>query len=148
MEAVFASVVPGQLMEGTICGQIAFPSWLGKNSRQNKMDRLLQELQMHMRLRISASKRAVNLDYLPHLVRGIVGPLRRDGIQGVDQAVRAMENYDLIREDLDSLLELSQWPNKPDIMAGNQKTTIRGIPLHSRLHQVECNPLMQRDRTT
>ncbi len=117
---MFASVVPGQLMEGTMCGQINFPSWLGKNSRTNKMDRLLQELQIHTRLRISASKRSFNIDYLPHLLQSVVGPLRRDGAQGVESAVHAMEEYDLLREDLDSLLELSQWPNKPDIMAGNQ----------------------------
>ena len=119
VEAMFASVIPGQLMEGHIGGQIQFPSWLGKNSRQNKMDRLLQELQIHMRLRISGSKRAVNLDYLPLLVDAIVGPLKREGSSGVESAVRAMENYDLMREDLDSLLEVAQWPNRPEIMAGN-----------------------------
>ena len=118
VEAMFASVIPGQLMEGRIAGQINFPSWLGKNSRQNKMDRLLQELQLHMRLKISASKRALNLDYLPHVINSIVGPLRRDASQGVDASVKAMESYDLMREDLDSLLEVGQWPNRPEIMAG------------------------------
>lgn len=119
VEAMFASVIPGQLMEGHVGGQIQFPSWLGKNSRQNKMDRLLQELQIHMRLRISGSKRAVNLDYLPLLVDAIVGPLKRQGAAGVESAVKAMENYDLMREDLDSLLEVAQWPNRAEIMAGN-----------------------------
>lgn len=118
VEAVFASVVPGQLMEGFISSQVAFPSWLGKNSRTNKMDRLLQELQMHMRLKICGSKRAVNLDYLPHVLNSIVGPLKRSGADGVAEAISAMESYDLMREDLDSLLELAQWPHKPDIMAG------------------------------
>ena len=118
VEAVFASVVPGQLMEGFISSQIAFPSWLGKNSRTNKMDRLLQELQSHMRLKISGSKRAVNLDYLPHILNSIIGPLKRSGADGVTEAIRAMESYDLMREDLDSLLEVAQWPHKPDIMAG------------------------------
>ncbi|EFX80623.1 hypothetical protein DAPPUDRAFT_318220 [Daphnia pulex] len=118
VEAVFASVVPGQLMEGFISSQIVFPSWLGKNSRTNKMDRLLQELQTHMRLKISGSKRAVNLDYLPYVLNSIVGPLKRSGADGVSEAIRAMESYDLMREDLDSLLEVAQWPHKPDIMAG------------------------------
>ena len=105
-------------MEGRIGGQINFPSWLGKNSRQNKMDRLLQELQLHMRLKISASKRALNLDYLPHVINSIVGPLRRNGAAGVEASVRAMDDYDLIREDLDSLIEVGQWPNRTEIMAG------------------------------
>ena len=118
VEAVFASVMPGQLMEGYMGGQTQFPQWLGKNSRQNKMDRLLQEIQIHTRIRISASKRALNLDYLPSLIRGVVGPLRRDGVEGVKPAIHAMESYDLLREDLDSLCELAQWPNRPEIMAG------------------------------
>lgn len=58
-EAIFASVVPGQLLEGHVGGQIQFPSWLGKNSKQKKIDRLLQELQLHMRLKISASKQVL-----------------------------------------------------------------------------------------
>merc|ERR1712071_234645 len=118
VEAMFASVIPGQLMEGRIGGQINFPSWLGKNSRQNKMDRLLQELQLHMRLKISASKRALNLDFLPHVINSIVGPLRRNGSAGVEASVGAMDDYDLIREDLDSLIEVGQWPNRTEIMAG------------------------------
>ena len=124
VEAVFASLVPGQLMEGYIGSKIEFPSWLGKNSRQNKMDRLLQELQSHMRLRVSGSKRAVNLDYLPHILNAIVGPLKRSGADGVAEAIRAMESYDLMREDLDSLLEVAQWPHKPDIMAGNEVASL------------------------
>nr|CAG4641095.1 EOG090X0AVC [Eulimnadia texana] len=117
-EAVFASVVPGELMEGHFTGQIAFPAWFGKNSRQGKMDRLLQELHLHMRLRISASKRALNMDYLPYIINGIVGPLRHEGTEGAEKSVKVMENYDLLREDLDSLLEVGQWPEKPDLMAG------------------------------
>ena len=30
-EAMFASVIPGEYMEGFVSGQIQFPSWLGKN---------------------------------------------------------------------------------------------------------------------
>ena len=144
VEAVFASVVPGQLMEGRINANIGFPCWLGKNSRTTKVDRLLQELQMHMRLRISGSKRAVNLDYLPHIVNAIVRPLRRDGAMGVDEAIRALESYDLTKDDLDSLLELSQWPfsssnTAADLMPGNylllprNNSLYRGAPLSSFL---------------
>ena len=38
-------------MSGHLSAQIEFPAWFGKNSRRNKLDRLAQELQMHMRLR-------------------------------------------------------------------------------------------------
>ena len=40
--ALFNSVLPGEYMSGFLHGQIQFPAWLGKNSRRNKMDRILQ----------------------------------------------------------------------------------------------------------
>ena len=45
-EAIFASVIPGEYMSGHVAGQIEFPKWLGMYSRQNKFDRILQELQV------------------------------------------------------------------------------------------------------
>ena len=45
-EAIFASVIPGEYMAGHVAGRIEFPQWLGKYSRQNKFDRILQELQV------------------------------------------------------------------------------------------------------
>lgn len=57
VQAVFSSVVPGDFMEGHLTSQINFPTWLGKNSRRSKFERLLQELHMHMRLRYALSFR-------------------------------------------------------------------------------------------
>lgn len=51
VQAMYSSVIPGEYMAGTMHGQIQFPSWLGKFSKQNKNDRILQEIQSHMRLR-------------------------------------------------------------------------------------------------
>ncbi|GBO45999.1 Replication factor C subunit 1, partial [Araneus ventricosus] len=50
-QAIFASVVPGELMKGHLRQMINFPAWLGKNSNRNHMDRVLQELHVHMRMR-------------------------------------------------------------------------------------------------
>jgi len=114
--ALFNSVLPGEYMEGTMHGQIQFPSWLGKNSRRSKMDRILQELQLHTRMKAGVSKTAFNLDYAQPLRDFITMPLRTSGAEGVDDAVQHMETYALLREDLDGLLEVTQWPNKPDPM--------------------------------
>ena len=50
-QAVFSCVLPGEAMSGHLAGEIEFPSWLGNNSKKNKMDRLSQELHMHTRLK-------------------------------------------------------------------------------------------------
>ena len=46
-QAIFATVVPGVKLCGTM-GLAAFPSWFGKNSKCQRVDRILQELQKHM----------------------------------------------------------------------------------------------------
>ncbi|XP_021919425.1 replication factor C subunit 1 isoform X2 [Zootermopsis nevadensis] len=113
-QAMLSSVLPGHIMEGHLTSQISFPAWLGKNSRRSKFERLLQELHMHMRLSISGSKEAVNLDYLTHLRDSVVSPLINNGLDGVAATIHIMQNYYLLREDIDSLMEISLWPNQKD----------------------------------
>ena len=115
-EAIFASVIPGEYMAGHVAGQIQFPRWLGQYSRQNKFDRILQELQMHTRLSAGLSKSSLNRDFVQHLRNNILRPMKRDGAEGVPDSVRAMEFYSLMREDLDNLLEITTWPDQPDPM--------------------------------
>ncbi|KAJ8676241.1 hypothetical protein QAD02_012027 [Eretmocerus hayati] len=116
IQAVFSSVLPGSIMSGFFNCQTNFPSWLGKNSRANKCDRLLQDITIHARISTGVSKEAINLDYLKMLVDSIVRPLAVDGLEGVDNALEVMNKYHLTREDLDSLVELNKWPHTRDPM--------------------------------
>ena len=50
VQAMFSSVIPGEYMSGYVKGKIEFPVWLGKFSKTNKFDRMLQELQTHTRM--------------------------------------------------------------------------------------------------
>ncbi|XP_034114880.2 replication factor C subunit 1 [Drosophila albomicans] len=115
-QAVFSSVLPGEYMCGHFTGQINFPGWLGKNSKTTKRSRLAQELHDHTRVCTSGSKLSVRLDYAPFLLANIVRPLSKDGQEGVAAALDVMKDYHLLREDLDSLLELTAWPGKKSPM--------------------------------
>ncbi|KAH8359085.1 hypothetical protein KR093_004234 [Drosophila rubida] len=115
-QAIFSSVLPGEYMCGQFTGQINFPGWLGKNSKSTKRGRLAQELHDHTRVRTSGSKLSVRLDYAPFLLANIVRPLAKDGPEGVAAALDVMKDYHLLREDLDSLLELTAWPGKKSPM--------------------------------
>ena len=109
-EAMFASVIPGEYMEGFMSGQIQFPNWLGKNSKTNKIDRLLQEIQIHTRLSAGMAKSALNQDFAQYLRDAIVKPMTgQDGSSGIAKSVQVMNDYSLLREDLDNLIELSTW---------------------------------------
>ena len=96
--------------------QLKYFQWLGKYSRQNKFDRMLQELQIHTRLSAGLAKSSLNLDYVQHLKDTIVRPMKTNGGDGVQDSVKAMDFYKLLREDLDNLLEITTWPNQPDPM--------------------------------
>ncbi|XP_034486771.1 replication factor C subunit 1 [Drosophila innubila] len=115
-QAVFSSVLPGEYMCGHFTGQINFPGWLGKNSKSNKRARLAQELHDHTRVCTSASKLSVRQDYAPFLLANIVRPLALEGQEGVSSALNVMKDYHLLREDLESLIELTSWPGKKSPM--------------------------------
>lgn len=111
-QAMYASVIPGHEMSGHMTGQIQFPGWLGKNSRTTKMRRLCQEIHGHTRLSTSGSKSSIYLDYASHLRDAIVNPLIKDKADGITQSLEVLQSYNLLREDMDSLVELSVWPGQ------------------------------------
>ncbi|GAB6018816.1 replication factor C subunit 1 [Chamberlinius hualienensis] len=111
-EAMFASVIPGNLVEGHLSNMINFPSWLGRNSTRSKNDRILQELHLHTRLRISGSKEDLNCDYLPFLRNAIVRPLVSRQQDGIQEAISVMNEYCLRKEDLDAIIDVCTWPKQ------------------------------------
>lgn len=64
----------------------------------------------------SGSKSSIFLDYATHLRDAILNPLLQDKTDGIDQSLQVLESYNLLREDLDSLVELSMWPEKRNPM--------------------------------
>lgn len=66
------------------------------------------------RLRAASSRQAVNLDYLDYLRRALLRPLQRSGAEGAGEAVRMLDDYQLVKEDVDSIMEISVWGNQPD----------------------------------
>ncbi|XP_078584949.1 replication factor C subunit 1-like [Branchiostoma floridae x Branchiostoma japonicum] len=114
-QAIYASVLPGEYMRGHLSGMISFPGWLGQFSKQNRLRRLLQELHMHMHLRTSCTKKSLQEDYLDPLRRRILNLLVTQETEGVPEAVELLSAYDLMREDYDGLLELTEFKGRPNL---------------------------------
>ncbi|KAG9479618.1 hypothetical protein GDO78_011574 [Eleutherodactylus coqui] len=112
-QAIYASVLPGELMRGYMCQFPNFPSWLGKYSSTGKHDRITQELAMHTSLRTRTSKCALNLDYLSYMRDKLVQPLTAHGADGVPEVVDLMDTYYLMKEDYDNIMEICSWGGKP-----------------------------------
>ncbi|KFQ77796.1 Replication factor C subunit 1, partial [Phaethon lepturus] len=107
-QAIYASVLPGELMRGYMSQFPVFPSWLGKFSSTGKHDRIIQELSMHMSLRT-----VINMEYLSYLRDALVRPLQDFGTDGVQEAVTFMDSYCLMKEDIENIMEISTWGGKP-----------------------------------
>ncbi|XP_054993580.1 replication factor C subunit 1 [Sorex araneus] len=112
-QAIYASVLPGELMRGFMTQFPTFPSWLGKHSSTGRHDRIVQDLALHMSLRTYSSKRTVNLDYLSHIRDALVQPLISQGVEGAQDVVTLMDTYHLMKEDFENIMELSSWGGKP-----------------------------------
>ncbi|XP_075886604.1 replication factor C subunit 1 isoform X2 [Nelusetta ayraudi] len=113
-QAIYASVLPGELMRGYMSHFPTFPSWLGKHSSTGKHSRVVQELTSHMSLKTLSSRQAVNLDYLHYLRQALLSPLQRRGTEGAGEAVQLLDDYKLVKEDVDSMMEISVWGSQPD----------------------------------
>ncbi|XP_066242266.1 replication factor C subunit 1 isoform X1 [Saccopteryx leptura] len=112
-QAIYASVLPGELMRGYMTQFPTFPSWLGKHSSTGKHDRLVQDLALHMSLRTYSSKRTINMDYLSHIRDALVQPLTSQGVEGVQAVVALMDAYYLMKEDFENIMDISSWGGKP-----------------------------------
>ncbi|KAJ8321817.1 hypothetical protein KUTeg_000288 [Tegillarca granosa] len=122
-QAIYASVLPGEYMRGSLPQMVAFPSWLGKNSSTGKTDRILQELRTHMRLQISGDKKSLNMDYLPYMRRSLTDPLVHRENEGVPEVIKIMDDYDIIKEDFDNIMEVTKYPNSKDVFGSLSSKT-------------------------
>jgi replication factor C subunit 1 len=125
--ALLSAVLPVSTIGGHLSAQLAFPTWLGRNSTRNKRARLLQQLHAHMALRCaqrthafmhvfvscSCDQQSLLLDYVPLLRTSLTRPLTNaaGGEAGVSTVLAIYDAYELTRDDADTIVtELGTWP--------------------------------------
>lgn len=83
LHAVCSTIRPASNMYGAGAhyggNPIAFPQWLGQNSKQSKLMRQLGDVQIRMRLKVSGDKNEIRQSYIPALYPHIVKPLIDNG---------------------------------------------------------------------
>ena len=105
--AVSAFVRPASFVAGSMAGhQTRFTAWLGKNSNQGKLMRMIKEIQGHMRLRTSGDRHEIRQQYVPVLWQNIVKKLQVEGKEAVPEIIELMDSYFLTRDDFDAIMEL------------------------------------------
>lgn len=58
----------------------------------------------------------MNMEFSQFLRGAIVNPMLLKGSEGIPESVEVMKKYSLLREDLDNILEIGQWPNQDNPM--------------------------------
>lgn len=106
VHAAFSCAIPSFYMHGNLTGMIMFPQWLGKNSSANKYGRLLKDMHVHMKPRISGNKNELRQSYLTTLVKNLSKPLLDMGQDGIADVIKIMDHYYLDKDDWDSVIEL------------------------------------------
>jgi replication factor C subunit 1 len=105
--AIFSFVRPASYVYGSLANHhTRFTAWLGKNSNQGKLMRMIKEIQGHMRLRVSADRFEVRQTYLPLLFELLVRRLQQDGKESVPEIIELMDAYFLTKDDWDAIMEL------------------------------------------
>ena len=69
-----------------------------------------------MRLNVSGSTTDLMLDYMTPLASSLTKPLIQKESEGVSDVIKVLDEYDLLKDDMDSILELNTWPGRPDPM--------------------------------
>ncbi|KAG8742351.1 hypothetical protein FRC10_001632 [Ceratobasidium sp. 414] len=95
-------------------GAMAFPQWLGQNSKQGKLQRQLGDIQIRMRLRVSGDRGEIRQSYIPALFPRMVRPLVDNGNESISDIIETMDSYYLSKDDWDSVVELGVGVNNGD----------------------------------
>ncbi|KAK0205975.1 purine nucleotide binding protein [Desarmillaria ectypa] len=121
LHAVCSTVRPASFLYGQGAhyggaNSMAFPQWLGQNSKQNKLSRQLGDVQIRMRLKVSGDKSEIRQSYIPAFFPHIVKPLADEGSSAIDDIIDRMDEYYLSKEDWDTIVELGVDQNKDEII--------------------------------
>ncbi|KAL9123265.1 MAG: hypothetical protein Q9187_000173 [Circinaria calcarea] len=137
--AVFSFVRPASFMSGSMAGhgQTRFPTWLGNNSKQSKLVRLVKEIQGHMRLRSSGDRHEIRQQYLPVLWYRLVHELESRGKDHVEDIITFMDSYFLTKDDWDAIQELGVGPMAMEEVKIDTQTK----SAFTRTYNIQSHPL-------
>ncbi|KAJ1036725.1 hypothetical protein NDA10_007786 [Ustilago hordei] len=117
LHSIASSVRPCSFIYGgTQTGFPTFPSWLGQNSKQQRLLRSLVDLQAKMSLISSSSRHDLRQHYVPTMWTMLVNPILQQGSNGVDKVIDLMDEYYLGIADREAILELGLEPHNAEIV--------------------------------
>ncbi|ODV86724.1 hypothetical protein CANARDRAFT_185793, partial [[Candida] arabinofermentans NRRL YB-2248] len=120
--AVSSSILPCSYIAGGMTGRTMFSSWLGQNSKKNKYDRILQELQYHSSTKTMTNNQELRLAYIPYFIKMLTKPIIEHGADGIEEVLKLMDEYYFTKEDWDNMMEFGVGKT------GRMDTILKSIP--------------------
>jgi len=110
----YTTVVPGSLFAGNL-GRPMFPSWLGKNSKRNKISRFFKLLKTNMSVDSNSSANDLAMYEICELRRKLVQPMtiKEDPEGGIRHVIDLLDQYSLDRNDWEMVVELGSRFDQP-----------------------------------
>nr|CDI54202.1 related to replication factor C protein [Melanopsichium pennsylvanicum 4] len=126
LHAIASTVRPcSYIYGGTEGGFPSFPAWLGQNSKQQRLTRVVIDLQAKMRLVCSGSRHDLRQHYLPSMWPMVIQPMVRNGAEGVEEVIQLMDDYYLGIEDREGILELGLEPNNAEVVMKSVPSSVK-----------------------
>ncbi|KAI0981023.1 hypothetical protein GJ496_004439 [Pomphorhynchus laevis] len=104
--AMFSSAIPCHLKQGYMSGIINFPAWLGKQSKQNRIKRQLEDTHSHYRIKQTINKTEFRLFAAYPLMQMIYKPVASHGADGLKRSCALAQSAYLQKQDLDNIAEI------------------------------------------
>ncbi|KAI7869664.1 replication factor RFC1 C terminal domain-containing protein [Spinellus fusiger] len=109
--SIASCVRPASFVRGILGGaRLEFPKWLGQNSKRQKNQRLLKDIQGRIRSKTPVNKSEVQGHYIPLLSKQIFHRIENEDF---DVAIEIMDTYCLNIESLETLSDFSMDAKKP-----------------------------------
>ncbi|KAJ1022823.1 hypothetical protein NDA18_005156 [Ustilago nuda] len=126
LHSIASSVRPCSFIYGaTQTGFPTFPSWLGQNSKQQRLLRSLVDVQAKMSLISSSSRQDLRQHYLPTMWTMLVNPILQQGSNGVDKVIDLMDDYYLGIADREAILELGLEPHNAETVLNKVASAVK-----------------------
>ena len=82
-------------------------------------------------LSVSANKRSLSMEYLPYMRNMLSSPLANEGAAAVESVIARLDAYDLMREDFDSIMDLTSWSSSANAMEKIESKVISSVDMFS-----------------
>lgn len=119
------TIAPSTFASGML-GYPKFPEWLGKNSIQKKIERMIRDVREMCAHHLYTNKNSILFESIPMMFEMVYSELIKESVEHVTEAVSILEDFNMTMEGFKDLIVALQLSQKNIDNFTNLKATIKG----------------------